>query len=178
MTIFLSACSSTNKTDPEFVDYKTPYPASRGNYNTYGNNTISDYRATTPYNPKHNPEQILSTNTTPLPLTKGAIYFMFDSSEVQPQFIPIINKYGEYLRTNPNQIVILEGHADERGSREYNIALGEERAKSVARIMEASSNVRNQLKLVSYGEEKPAAIGHNEAAWRLNRRVNLIYQRN
>jgi peptidoglycan-associated lipoprotein len=184
MITFLSACSSTSETDPKFVDYGTPYTTVNG-YNPYKNNTVkNDYRATEPDYSKqvfNNTTATTATTATTniLPVAKDTIYFMFDSSEVQAQFIPIINQYREYLIKNPNQIIILEGHADERGSREYNIALGEQRAKSVARIMQtAEGNLSNQLQFVSYGEEKPATIGHNEAAWRLNRRVNLIYQRN
>ncbi len=175
----LTACSSTNKTDQGFINNGLP-DASIAGYNSDGNNVINGYGTTIPYNPS------LQNNNVPKQtfvngnavFAKGTIYFAFDSSEVSPQFIPIINKHIDYLRRNPNKIIILEGHADERGSREYNIALGEERALSVARIMEAGGVFRGQLEFVSYGEEKPASLGHNEAAWRLNRRVNLIYQRN
>jgi peptidoglycan-associated lipoprotein len=118
-----------------------------------------------------------ANNVFATPSSKDTIYFKYDSSEVENQFIPIINQYSEYLRTNSDQVMILEGHADERGTREYNIALGEERAKSVARMMEAKGVFKGQLEIISYGEEKPASSGHNEAAWHLNRRVNLIYQR-
>ena len=69
----------------------------------------------------------------------------------------------------------LEGHTDERGSREYNIALGDRRALSVQRILELNGVAPEQVTVVSYGEEKPAAEGHSEAAWRLNRRVELLY---
>ncbi len=173
---FLSACNS-NKTDQEFVDNGFP-DASIGNYNGYGNNTVNDYGVDNIGYDSNNFKQTLDDNSDSASLTQDTIYFMFDNSEVQSQFMPIINKHSEYLRTHPNQIIVLEGHADERGSREYNIALGEQRAISVARIMEAKGVFRGQLEFVGYGEEKPASFGHNEAAWRLNRRVNLIYPRN
>ncbi len=180
MVTFLTACSSTNETDQGFIDNGLP-DASVDGYNAYGGNVTSNYGTTTPYNPSsqenyNDPKQTFINDSAAF--AKETIYFMYDSSEIRPQFIPIINKYIHYLRANPNQVIILEGHADERGSREYNIALGEERAISVARIMEAGGVFRGQLEFVSYGEEKPASLGHNEAAWRLNRRVNLIYQRN
>lgn len=104
------------------------------------------------------------------------IYFMLDSSEVQPDFVPIIAAHAQYLVANPSLRIILEGNTDERGSREYNIALGEQRARSVANMMKAQGVGENQLQLVSYGEEKPAATGSDESSWEQNRRVELVYQ--
>ncbi len=112
------------------------------------------------------------------PLSKRTIYFMYDSSQVQDAFIPVISAHAQYLLAHPQQRVTLEGHADERGSREYNIALGEQRAKAVARMLEVEGVSPGQLEIVSYGEEKPAAYEHDEAAWQLNRRVELVYQIN
>lgn len=110
------------------------------------------------------------------PLSKQTIYFMFDSSQVQPDYLPVIQAHARYLIANPGQRMSLEGHADERGSREYNIALGEQRAKSVAYLMKAQGVSETQLDIVSYGEEKPAAYGSDEASWELNRRVELVYK--
>lgn len=108
---------------------------------------------------------------------KQTVYFLYDSSEVEPEFIPLIEKYSQDLLNNSEQSLILEGHADERGSREYNIALGEERAKAVAKMMQARGVHPKQLEIVSYGEEKPASSEHSETAWHLNRRVNLFSPR-
>ena len=110
------------------------------------------------------------------PLSKRTIYFMLDSSEVMPDFVPVIAAHAQYLIANPAQRIILEGNADERGSREYNIALGEQRSKSVAGMMKAQGVSASQLEIVSYGEEKPAAFGSDESAWEKNRRVELDYQ--
>ncbi len=110
------------------------------------------------------------------PLSKQTIYFMYDSSQVQQDFIPVIAAHAQYLLAHPAQRMVLEGHADERGSREYNIALGEQRAKSVARMMKIQGVADKQLEIVSYGEEKPVAVEHDEASWQLNRRVELVYQ--
>ena len=110
------------------------------------------------------------------PLSKRTIYFMLDSSEVMPDFVPVIAAHAQYLIANPAQRITLEGNADERGSREYNIALGEQRAKSVASMMKVQGVSENQLDIVSYGEEKPAAFGSDEEAWERNRRVELVYQ--
>jgi peptidoglycan-associated lipoprotein len=111
------------------------------------------------------------------PLSRSTIYFVYNSSEVQPDFITVINAHAQYLVAHPNQKLTMEGHADERGSPEYNIALGDQRAKAVAELMKAKGVSDGQLTLVSYGEEKPAAFGNDESAWERNRRVELAYQR-
>jgi len=111
------------------------------------------------------------------PLSRSTIYFVYDSSDVQPDFIPVINAHAAYLVAHPNQKLTMEGHADERGSPEYNIALGDQRAKAVAALMKARGVSDGQLTLVSYGEEKPAVFGSDESAWERNRRVELSYQR-
>jgi peptidoglycan-associated lipoprotein len=101
---------------------------------------------------------------------------MLDSSQVQPDFVPVIAAHSQYLLAHPGQRISLEGHADERGSREYNIALGEQRSKSVAGMMKAQGVSESQLDIVSFGEEKPAAFGSDEASWELNRRVEVVYK--
>ncbi|MFA6051317.1 MAG: peptidoglycan-associated lipoprotein Pal [Methylobacter sp.] len=110
------------------------------------------------------------------PLSKQTIYFMLDSSQVQEDFVAVIAAHSRYLAAHPGQRMVLEGHGDERGSREYNIALGEQRAKSVANTMKSQGVSEGQLEVVSYGEEKPAAFDHDEASWELNRRVELVYK--
>lgn len=110
------------------------------------------------------------------PLSKSTIYFTLDSSQVQEDFVPVITAHSRYLAAHPSQRIILEGHTDERGSREYNIALGEQRAKSVANMMKVQGVSEGQIQIVSYGEEKPAAFGSDESAWERNRRVEIVYQ--
>jgi peptidoglycan-associated lipoprotein len=110
------------------------------------------------------------------PLSKRVIYFMYDSSQIQPDFEPVIIAHASYLLANVGQRMVLEGNADERGSREYNIALGEQRANAIARLLKMQGVSPTQLEIVSYGEEKPAVEGFDEAAWQLNRRVELVYQ--
>jgi peptidoglycan-associated lipoprotein len=109
------------------------------------------------------------------PLARRVIYFEYDSSEVLMEDQDTIAAHGAYLAANPDQMVSLEGHTDERGSREYNIGLGDRRAQSVRRMLELQGVSPQQITIVSYGEEKPAAEGHSEAAWRLNRRVEIVY---
>lgn len=110
------------------------------------------------------------------PLSKQVIYFELDSSQVKQDYVPVVAAHAQYLASHPNQHVILSGHADERGSSEYNIALGEQRAKSVERMMRSQGVTAGQLEVVSYGEEKPAVSGHDESAWQMNRRVEVGYQ--
>lgn len=109
------------------------------------------------------------------PLSKRVIYFNYDSSEVAPEYVSVINNHAGFLASNPGKTVVLEGHADERGSSEYNIALGEQRAKSVAKMMKLQGVSDSQLQIVSFGEEKPSVSGHDESAYQQNRRVELAY---
>jgi peptidoglycan-associated lipoprotein len=109
------------------------------------------------------------------PLSQRVFYFEFDSSELSDQALETLKAHGKYLATHPERNVIIEGHTDERGSREYNLALGEGRAESVARVLKLNGAADDQIETVSYGEEKPAAPGHNEEAWAENRRAELIY---
>jgi len=110
-------------------------------------------------------------------MNERVIYFEFDSAEVDSASIEIIKQHGRYLADNPGESVRLEGHADERGSREYNIGLGERRAVAVKQILLVHGAAENQLIPVSFGEERPADLGNDEAAWALNRRVELVYER-
>jgi len=108
-------------------------------------------------------------------LNTRVIYFDFDRSKVRAEFNDVIAAHAEYLANNPGAMMKLEGHADERGSREYNIGLGERRGNSVVRHLGIQGASRGQLDVVSYGEERPASMGHDETSWQLNRRVEIIY---
>lgn len=103
------------------------------------------------------------------------IYFEYDKSNVREEFMPIIAAHGKLLASDSSRKVELQGHADERGSREYNIALGERRALSVRRLLIGHGVNSSQITTVSYGEERPAVTGHNESAWSKNRRVEIRY---
>ncbi|MFQ5470417.1 MAG: peptidoglycan-associated lipoprotein Pal [Gammaproteobacteria bacterium] len=110
------------------------------------------------------------------PLSKRVIYFDFDQSEIKPEFQSIIQAHATYMAEHPGVSAVLEGHADERGSREYNVGLGERRANAVSRFLSLQGASSSQIETVSYGEERPVAFGHDEDSWRLNRRVEIIYQ--
>jgi len=108
-------------------------------------------------------------------LAKRTVYFDFDSSEIKGEGTDIVAAHAKYLAANPGTRVRLEGHTDERGSREYNIGLGERRAQSVRRALLLQGAGDAQISTVSYGEERPAVPGHDEAAWAKNRRVEIVY---
>jgi peptidoglycan-associated lipoprotein len=108
-------------------------------------------------------------------LAKKTIYFDFDSSEIKGEGTDIVAAHAKYLAANATTRVRLEGHTDERGSREYNIGLGERRAQAVRRALLLQGASDKQISTVSYGEERPAVPGHDEAAWAKNRRVEIVY---
>ncbi len=108
-------------------------------------------------------------------LSKRIIYFEFDSFVVADQFKPLVEAHARYLVGNRNARVTLQGHGDERGAREYNIALGQRRADAVKRMMTLLGAQEIQIETVSFGEEKPRNAGHDETAWAENRRVDIVH---
>ena len=108
-------------------------------------------------------------------LSRRVIYFAYDQSTIEPEYFEILDAHSELLASNPNLTIRLEGHADERGSREYNVALSERRAQSVKQFMDLKGVGSEQSQTVAYGEELPLDPGHDEAAWSKNRRVEIKY---
>ncbi|TNE76839.1 MAG: peptidoglycan-associated lipoprotein Pal [Gammaproteobacteria bacterium] len=102
-------------------------------------------------------------------------YFDFDTAEIKQEARDVLVAHAQFLAANPGQNVRLEGHADERGTKEYNLALGERRANAVQRFLIVNGASRGQIETVSYGEEKPAVMGSNESSWAQNRRVELVF---
>ena len=107
-------------------------------------------------------------------LSTTVFYFDFDVAEFRPADREVLTFHGQDLAANPNKSIRLEGHADERGTREYNLALGERRAQSIANFLVVNGAARSQIEMVSYGEERPADPATSEAAYQRNRRVELI----
>jgi len=107
---------------------------------------------------------------------RTVFYFDFDKSVVKAEGFADLEGHARYLAANPTAKVRLDGHADERGTREYNMALGERRGNAVARFLVVNGVSSSQIEVISYGEEKPAMIGHNEGSWAKNRRVELSYE--
>ena len=108
-------------------------------------------------------------------LSKRSIYFDFDSFVVKDEFKPLVEAHARYLQQNANARMTIQGNTDERGSREYNIALGQKRADAVKRMMLLLGARDNQIETVSFGEERPKNAGHDESAWAENRRDDIVY---
>lgn len=109
-------------------------------------------------------------------LAQRKIYFCFDRSDINEEDYPVIAAHADFLKQSASRHVRIEGHADEQGSREYNIALAERRARTVAQALHAEGVSSRQMSTVSYGREKPDVMGHTEEAHRLNRRAVIVYE--
>ena len=162
----LAACSSTDNAD-----------SSAANQNgTNGGGTSPDQTIVTPVDPSGSmSEEQLHEQQLQQLRQEQTIFFKFDNSEIQPEYQAVLEAHAAYLRDHPSIKVIVEGHADERGTPEYNIALGERRATAVAQYLQALGVPASQLSIVSYGEEKPLVLGHTDADYAKNRRAVLVY---
>jgi len=162
---FLAACEGTTGTtkDDSTVTSSGSDSSSSGSASTSATTSGSGWAG----HPLDDPDSLLAKRT---------VYFDYDESVILDQDRAILEAHAQYLSQNPGAAVTLEGHTDERGTREYNLALGERRAVSVRQYMSLLGGSGQQLRTVSYGEEQPAAMGHNEEAWAQNRRVEIIYR--
>lgn len=115
-----------------------------------------------------------SDDTSGLSLAQRTVYFAFDSSEINSEGQAVVARFAKYLVAHPTSKLRLEGNADERGTREYNVGLGERRANAVQAALVSGGASAAQISVVSYGEERAADPGHDEAAWAKNRRVEII----
>ncbi|MBI3375242.1 MAG: peptidoglycan-associated lipoprotein Pal [Betaproteobacteria bacterium] len=119
-------------------------------------------------NPLNDPNNILS---------RRSVYYDYDEYTVKPEFRPLLEAHAMYLKQHPGASVTIEGNCDERGSREYNLALGQKRAEGVQRQMILMGAGSGQIEAISYGEEKPKALGHDEKSWAQNRHSDIVYKR-
>ncbi|ARU64264.1 peptidoglycan-associated lipoprotein [Histophilus somni] len=124
---------------------------------------------------KTNAQMFGGYSVTDLQQRYNTVYFEFDSYDVQGEYAQILDAHSAYLKSTPASKVLVEGHADERGTPEYNMALGLRRADAVKNFLLNKGVQASQLSTLSYGEEKPAELGHNEAAYSKNRRAVLAY---
>ena len=108
-------------------------------------------------------------------LRQRVVYFDFDQDTLRPEFQAIVGCHAKYLRDRPSARMTLEGHADERGSREYNLGLGERRGNAVSSAIQANGGSASQITVTSYGEERPVCTDSNEDCWAKNRRVEIVY---
>ncbi|HEY1774431.1 MAG TPA: peptidoglycan-associated lipoprotein Pal [Gammaproteobacteria bacterium] len=109
------------------------------------------------------------------PLAQRTVYFDFDKSDIKPEFLDTLTAHAKYLVANPTQKIRIEGYTDERGTVEYNVALGDRRAQAVRRFMLFQGVNAGQITTVSYGEAHPVDAGHDETAWAKNRRALIVY---
>lgn len=158
----ISACSTPVKlTEPVVEDKSTP-PA----------------QTTSPADPR----KVETVNTQSVdPLTEGllakrSVYFDFDSYVVKDEFKSVIEAHAKFLNANKGRKVLIQGNTDERGGREYNLALGQKRAEAVRKALSLLGVADSQMEAVSLGEEKPKATGSDEASWAENRRSDIVYQ--
>jgi len=121
-----------------------------------------------PQNPLLDPASILS---------KRSVYYAYDNYDVASEYRQLVDAHAKYLREHPGATIVVQGNCDERGSREYNLALGQRRAENVMKMMRLLGVPERQIEAVSFGEEKPKATGHDESAWALNRRGDIVYGR-
>ena len=110
------------------------------------------------------------------PLYNKSVFFDFDSFVVKSEYQPVVEAHGKYLASTKNRRVVVEGHTDERGGREYNLALGQKRAEAVKQRLMLLGASDAQIETVSFGKEKPKAVGSNEEAWAQNRRADIVYR--
>jgi peptidoglycan-associated lipoprotein len=174
VVVFVSGCASTPTEAP--VEDKSDAATAAGSAGATTSGTgAGGVTGTTPgggsgaragSTPLRDPNNILS---------KRSIFFEYDSFTVSEQYRPIIEAHANYLTANRNARATLQGHGDERGAREYNIALGQKRADAVKRMMTLLGVQEIQIETVSFGEEKPRNSGHDEAAWAENRRVDILH---
>ncbi|WP_353427791.1 peptidoglycan-associated lipoprotein Pal [Polynucleobacter sp. MWH-UH19D] len=109
------------------------------------------------------------------PLFEKSVFFGFDEYTVQTKYQKMLSAHASYLKANPNQKIIIQGNTDDRGTAEYNLALGQRRSDAVRKSLNLMGVSDNQIEAVSFGKEKPKAEGDNEAAWAENRRADIVY---
>ena len=160
LAAFLAACARDVREEPTAPEPPPPRPAPVEEVDRVDPRDFTDARNL------DNPDSLLSQRT---------IYFEFDRSNVRAQFRPIIDAHAAYIQANPSARVILEGHADERGSREYNLGLGEQRGSAVEDLLRAVGVSGSQVEVVSYGEERPVCRESSDDCWQRNRRAEIVY---
>ena len=167
LALGLAACSKPKQVQPDTSSTTTP-PADTSGASTSGLGT--DAGAATAGAMSDAQKQALAALQS-----QNVVYFEYDSSEIKPEYDAVVTAHAAYLNRYKAAQVRLEGHTDERGSREYNITLGERRSQTVKRALMLQGVQEAQIATVSFGEERPAAAGTDETAWSKNRRVEIVY---
>lgn len=162
LIVLLSACASQT-TQPEVDDLTAGAGSGSGSGDLMG----SGSGRPSYFSQLQDPNSILS---------QRSVYYEYDSYTVKGEYRELVLSHARFLRDTPDASVILQGNTDDRGSREYNLALGQRRADSVKNMMTLAGARDGQIESVSLGEEKPRALGHGESAWSQNRRTDIIYR--
>ena len=174
---FFVSCSSVNLEENEDNLFSAPIDKSqnRQKTNEVGSDGIQDSVeiSSQDLSPKAVPEISLGEYDGFEP----SVYFDYDRFDVKPSYVEVIKKIAQIMRENRTSKILLEGHSDERGTREYNVALGHKRAESVAKALEAEGINRQRMDTISFGEEDPADNTPNEKGWAKNRRCDLILKK-
>ncbi len=174
LAVFLAACSSKKVKEepaPAVVDkspsaqMEAPAPTPSTGMDESASSAAAS-KSDVSGNPLTDPNNILS---------KRSIYFDYDKDEIKAEFRPLVEAHAKYLQQNPNARLMIQGNADDRGSREYNLALGQRRAAAVKNAMNVYGASDSQIETVSYGEEKPRCQEATEACWAENRRADIVY---
>ena len=163
----LAGCSSTDTQSPAPVEEHPPTATTAPGATTSGAPSTGVSGTAGAMAPHKNPNNILAK--------ERSVYFDYDEYAIKDQYRPMIEAHAKYLQANPSLKVTLQGNTDERGTREYNIALGQRRADAVKQLMVLLGANAVQIETVSFGKEKPRREGHDEAAWAENRRVDIVY---
>ncbi len=168
LAIVLGACSSTPVAQAPVSTAPAPTPASPPPASAAAPQPAPPAAVTAAALPPYlDPKNPLST--------ERSVYFDFDDSRIKQQYVPLIEMHAKYLSANPKVSIKVEGNTDERGSEEYNLALGQRRADAVVNALSTLGVAKSQMEAISWGKTKPKALGHDEAAWSQNRRVDLVY---
>ena len=167
LAVLLSACSSGVKLDDAPVESRQPGAVAPGSARTApgGTSGVAPVQADSAALNKAGPANV-----------SRIIYFDYDSYVVKPEFQTLIEAHARFLKQNGGRQIVIEGHTDERGGREYNLARGHRRSEAVRRALGLLGVTDSQIEAVSFGEEKPASAGGDESAWSQNRRAEIAYR--
>lgn len=164
----LGACSSTADTESESTTQATTEESAT---EATGDNTVQ----TDVIEAVTLTDEELMVQEYSAAILETTINFDFDNAMIKPEYAKILDAHAKFLVKNPGKLLTIEGHSDEKGTPEYNIALGERRASAVSTYLENMGVASSQISIVSYGEEKPVNFSHDSAAWAENRRAELTY---
>ena len=165
--VFLGACSTTSEDGGAAVESRKPGAG--------GTDADKPRVATVDLTSKPSGSSLSALKDPNNILSKRSIYYDYDKFDVKDEYRPLVEAHAKYLRENPSAKMLIQGNTDERGGREYNVALGQRRSDGVKKMLMLLGAKEAQIESVSLGEEKPKSEAHDEAAWAQNRRSDMLY---